>query len=57
MVTEGQPKVLVTCGSVNAGAVVVDGVVYWGSGYKPPHFSIPWFIGNNKFYAFSLGGK
>ena len=39
-------------GSVNAGAVVVDGVVYWGSGYA--HFG---FVGNKKFYAFSLGGK
>jgi polyvinyl alcohol dehydrogenase (cytochrome) len=37
-------------GSVAAGAVVVDGVVYWGSGY---HIG----AGNNKFYAFSLGGK
>jgi polyvinyl alcohol dehydrogenase (cytochrome) len=40
--------------SVNAGAVVSGGVVYWGSGYsslgKP-------FTGNNKFYAFSVGGK
>ena len=38
-------------GSVAAGAVVVDGTVYWGSGYH---------IGQghpNKFYAFSLGGK
>ncbi len=37
-------------GSVAAGAVVVDGTVYWGSGY---HIG----AGNNKFYAFSLGGK
>ncbi len=42
-------------GSVNAGAVVVNGVVYWGSGYS--HFPLPGFVGNNKFYAFSLGGK
>ena len=39
-------------GSVNAGAVVVDGVVYWGSGYGRLGF-----VGNNKFYAFSRGGK
>ena len=32
-----------------------DGVVYWGSGYK--HLPVPGFVGNNKFYAFSLGGK
>jgi polyvinyl alcohol dehydrogenase (cytochrome) len=40
--------------SVNAGAVVSGGVVYWGSGYTiigPP------FTGNKKFYAFSIGGK
>jgi polyvinyl alcohol dehydrogenase (cytochrome) len=42
-------------GSVNAGAVIVDGVVYWGSGYS--HLPIPGFVGNNKFYAFSPGGK
>ncbi|MBV8118720.1 MAG: PQQ-binding-like beta-propeller repeat protein [Alphaproteobacteria bacterium] len=39
--------------SVNAGAVVVDGVVYWGSGYGRLGFR----GGLNKFYAFSLGGK
>jgi polyvinyl alcohol dehydrogenase (cytochrome) len=51
-------------GSVNAGAVVVDGVVYWGSGYcmketsrRCKQLPIPGFFGNNKFYAFSLGGK
>ena len=42
-------------GSVNAGAVVVNGVVYWGSGYA--HIPVPGFMPNNKFYAFSLGGK
>jgi polyvinyl alcohol dehydrogenase (cytochrome) len=41
-------------GSVIAGAVVSDGVVYWGSGYS--HFG-PQFKGNNKFYAFSIDGK
>lgn len=39
-------------GSVNAGAAIVDGVVYWGSGY--PKFG---GVTNNKFYAFSLGGR
>jgi hypothetical protein len=38
--------------AVNAGAVVVDGIVYWGSGYDK--FG---FVGNTKFYTFSLGGK
>jgi polyvinyl alcohol dehydrogenase (cytochrome) len=41
--------------SVNAGAVVSGGAVYWGSGYD--HLGIPSFTGNNKFYAFSIGGK
>jgi len=38
-------------GSCNAGAAIVNGFVYWGSGYGslgPP------FTGNNQFYAFSL---
>jgi polyvinyl alcohol dehydrogenase (cytochrome) len=38
--------------SVNAGATVVGGSVYWGSGYA--HLGIPGYTGNNKFYAFSL---
>ena len=45
-------------GSVNAGAVVVDGVVYGGSGYS--NLPRPGFVGSNKTgksYAFSLGGK
>jgi polyvinyl alcohol dehydrogenase (cytochrome) len=41
--------------SVNAGATIVHGFVYWGSGYA--HLGIPGFTGNNTFYAFSLGGK
>jgi polyvinyl alcohol dehydrogenase (cytochrome) len=40
--------------SVNAGAVVSGGVVYWGSGYA--NIGAP-FTGNKKFYAFSIGGK
>lgn len=40
-------------GSVNSGASVVDGVVYWGSGYA--HFGLG--TGNNKLYAFSLNGQ
>jgi len=42
-------------GSVNAGAVVINGMVYWGSGYA--HLPVQGFVGNNKFYAFSVGGK
>lgn len=40
--------------SVNAGPSIVDGVVYWGSGYA--HFPIPGFTGNNKFFAFATKG-
>ena len=41
--------------SVIAGAAIVDGVVYWGSGYT--HLGFPGYTGNNKFYAFSKNGK
>jgi polyvinyl alcohol dehydrogenase (cytochrome) len=44
--------------SVNAGATVVNGTVYWGSGYA--HLGIPGFTGGfglAKFYAFSLNGN
>jgi len=44
--------------SVNAGATVVNGVVYWGSGYA--HLGFPGFtggLGTAKFYAFSLNGN
>jgi polyvinyl alcohol dehydrogenase (cytochrome) len=37
-------------GSVIDGPSIVDGVVYWGSGYNIG-------TGNNKVYAFTLGGK
>jgi polyvinyl alcohol dehydrogenase (cytochrome) len=43
--------------SVNAGATVVNGVVYWGSGYT--HLGVPGFtggFGTAKFYAFSPNG-
>jgi polyvinyl alcohol dehydrogenase (cytochrome) len=45
--------------SVNAGATVVDGVVYWGSGYGRLGIGVglPGWTGNNKFYAFSLNGN
>ena len=41
--------------SVNAGATVVDGVVFWGSGYA--HLGIPGYTNNNKFYAFKTGNN
>jgi polyvinyl alcohol dehydrogenase (cytochrome) len=37
--------------SVVAGATIVDGVVYWGSGYG----RLGGFTAGNRFYAFSLG--
>ena len=39
-------------GSVVAGPAVVDGTVYWGSGYARTGG-----VGNNKFYAFSIDGR
>jgi polyvinyl alcohol dehydrogenase (cytochrome) len=39
-------------GSVIDGPSIVDGTLYWGSGYR----NIPPGIGNNKVYAFSLAG-
>jgi polyvinyl alcohol dehydrogenase (cytochrome) len=43
----------VSGGSVIDGPSIVDGTVYWGSGYK----NISPGVGNNKVYAFSLTGK
>jgi polyvinyl alcohol dehydrogenase (cytochrome) len=37
-------------GSCNAGPAIVDGTVYWGSGYSKFNLG----TANNKFYAFSL---
>jgi polyvinyl alcohol dehydrogenase (cytochrome) len=39
-------------GSVVAGPAVVDGTAYWGSGYARTGG-----VGNNQFYAFSIGGR
>ena len=39
-------------GSVLDGPSIVNGTVYWGSGYR----KIPPGIGNNKVYAFTLAG-
>jgi len=40
-------------GSVIDGPSIVDGTLYWGSGYR----NIPPGIGNNKVYAFTLAGE
>jgi polyvinyl alcohol dehydrogenase (cytochrome) len=41
--------------SVNAGATIVDGTVFWGSGYH--RLGNPAFTGNTKFFAFTPGGQ
>ncbi|HKD05047.1 MAG TPA: PQQ-binding-like beta-propeller repeat protein [Bryobacteraceae bacterium] len=44
--------------SVNAGATIVNGIVYWGSGYA--HLGIPGMTGSSKtgtFYAFTNNGN
>jgi polyvinyl alcohol dehydrogenase (cytochrome) len=40
-------------GSVIDGPSIVNGTIYWGSGYR----NIPPGIGNNKVFAFTLGGS
>lgn len=42
-------------GSVIAGASIAYDTIYWGSGYS--NLPLPGFTGNNKLYAFSLGGQ
>ena len=43
-------------GAVWSGAAIVNGVVYWGSGYDTRERELPYDGNNNKFYAFSLNG-
>jgi len=44
-----------TGGSIASGASIVNGVVYWGSGYS--QFAAFGTTGNNKVFAFSLPGE
>lgn len=45
-------------GSVWSGAAIVDGSVYWGSGYsRTEFFGFGYNGGNNKLYGFSLAGR
>ncbi len=44
-------------GAVWSGAAIVNGVVYWGSGYDTRERKLPYDGNNNKFYAFSLNGR
>jgi polyvinyl alcohol dehydrogenase (cytochrome) len=41
--------------SVNSAPAIVDGTLYWGSGYA--HLGIPPWTGNTKLYAFSINGN
>jgi polyvinyl alcohol dehydrogenase (cytochrome) len=41
-------------GSVNAAPAIVNGSVYWGSGYSRSGAE---GSGNNRFYAFSIDGN
>ena len=41
-------------GSVAAAPAIVDGTLYWGSGYGA---SVAGWTGSDQFYAFSLGGR
>jgi polyvinyl alcohol dehydrogenase (cytochrome) len=42
-------------GSVNSGPAIVDGTLYWGSGYS--ELSALGYTGNDQLYAFSIGGS
>jgi len=44
-------------GAVWSGAAIVDGTVYWGSGYDTLARKLPYNGNNNKFYAFSPNGR
>jgi polyvinyl alcohol dehydrogenase (cytochrome) len=44
-------------GAVWSGPAIVDGGVYWGSGYDTRARELPYDGNNNKFYAFSLSGR
>jgi polyvinyl alcohol dehydrogenase (cytochrome) len=44
-------------GAVWSGAAIVNGTVYWGSGYDTTARGMPYNGNNNKFYAFSLNGR
>jgi polyvinyl alcohol dehydrogenase (cytochrome) len=44
-------------GAVWSGAAIVNGTVYWGSGYDTLARDMPYKGNNDKFYAFSLNGR
>ena len=41
--------------SINSAPAIVDGTLYWGTGYSHLGPALP-FTGNDKFYAFSVNG-
>lgn len=43
-------------GVVFAGAAIVHGTVYWGTGYHTEKFGLGYNGDNNKLYAFALNG-
>jgi polyvinyl alcohol dehydrogenase (cytochrome) len=43
-------------GAVWAGAAIVNGTVYWGTGYHTKYFGLGYNGDNNKLYAFTLNG-
>ena len=43
-------------GAVWSGAAIVDGTVYWGSGYHTKYFGLGYNGDNNNLYAFTLNG-
>jgi polyvinyl alcohol dehydrogenase (cytochrome) len=43
-------------GSVWGGAAIVNGNVYWGSGYHPEDLGLPYSGDNNKLYDFTING-
>lgn len=42
-------------GAVVSGAAIVDGAVYWGSGYHTKVLGLPYAGDNHKLYAFAIG--
>jgi polyvinyl alcohol dehydrogenase (cytochrome) len=44
-------------GAVWSGAAIVDGTVYWGSGYDTRARDMPYDGNSDKVYAFSLDGR
>jgi polyvinyl alcohol dehydrogenase (cytochrome) len=43
-------------GAVWSGAAIVNGTVYWGTGYHTENFGLGYNGDNNKLYAFTLNG-